>query len=835
MTVFHKRFAAALFTLAVMLPTGAAAQEKQEKEEGEAKTDEKKEQVAARTALKPYKDVITDKAITQKGMFDVHCIDDRYYFELPNAMIGREVLLVVRTVRTGGGAGNGGESIAEVMLRWDMAANRKKIYLRKPYVYTVADRESDIYKSFESSYVEPIFQAFDIRTFGSDSSAVIDATDMYGKDNFTFGLAAKEKSTFHLGAQEDDKSFIYYVKAFPCNIECRSQKTYKRTSGDRTANSGADYVTFEINHSMQLLSEKPMTPRYGDDRVGFFTQSQTDYSYDYFRIKKTSYVRRWRLEPSDTAAFRRGEAVEPVKPIVFYIDPNTPKKLVPYFKEGIEAWQTAFEQAGFKNAILARDVPSKEEDPDFDAMDARYSMVNYLASETANAYGPHVADPRSGEILEAHVCIYHNLMRLVSNWYRIQTAGSNPQARTLVLSDEVMGELYRQVVTHEVGHSLGLAHNFASSSAIAVDSLRSPSFTDRYGASTSVMDYARYNYVAQPEDGVRRYISGVGPYDRYAIEWGYRPILDAASPKDELPELDKWVRAREGDPAYLYVKHGLSQIDPRGQMEDLGDDAIKAVELGLRNLRYVMENFERWIVEPYETYAPVKEYYEEIIAQWKRYMGHVNCYIGGQYETYKHQGQDGPVYVPVERSRQKAALKFICENAFDFPDWLYREDLFRRFDPTGVYKRQVRLIPSAVLGETVSLSAIYRMMEASYRDSEAYSPAEFLSDVTSYLYRNAYRGRPMSAVERSLQRSYVDRLKKMAPRELNERQAAGGNILNATDVQALTWNELGTIYRAIKKCVGRYPKHSLDYAHLQLQLDSIHNALHGKQTGSPSE
>ncbi len=812
-----------LTAIIIFLTTSSnpALSQEQTKEENET-NETTKEKPTAPAQIKPYSDVITSKAISQKGMFGVHQVGDKYLFEIPKSLIGREVLLVVRTVKTGGGAGYGGESLSETLFRWDLSGNKKKIYLRSPYIYNRVDKESDLFRSFSNSFVEPIFYSFDIKAFGPDSSYVIDVTEMYAKDAITFGLSEMKKSSFSIGTLEDNKSYIGYMKAFKNNIECRSQKTYKRAGKPRGSSESNGFVTFEINHSMLLLPETPMMPRIADERIGMFTQGQTDYSYDYFRIKGTQYVRRWKLEPSDMDAYKRGELVEPKNPIVFYIDPATPKKLVKYFKQGIEDWQPAFEAAGFKNAILAKDVPTKEENPDWDEMDARYSMVNYLASQEENAYGPHVADPRSGEIIEAHVCIYHNLMKLVSSWYRIQTAGSNPQARVLTLSDEVMGELYRQVVCHEVGHSLGMPHNFAASSAIPVDSLRSKTYTDKYGTSMSIMDYARYNYIAQDGDGVKNYIPKVGPYDKYVVNWAYRVFPDVKKSADEIAHLDKIVEEKRGDRTYLYIKHGMTQNDPRGQAEDLGDDAIKAGELGLKNLRYVVANFDKWILEPREDFKPVKEFYEEILSQWRRYMGHVTTSIGGMYENYKKQGEDGAVYTPVEKEKQKRAFKFIADNVFEMPHWLVRKDLISKFDASGAYERNLRAMQGGYINDMLSMASLSRMVDASYSNPDNYTVEELFSDIRGSIFKEVYKGEPLDVYKRSLHKVYIDRLKSIAPKNvLTEKKSMGINMIYLNDLQTLVWNELNTLKKDLERCSGKYRKGSLDRGHLDIQLENL--------------
>lgn len=830
-------FTISLITLLTITPFKIYSQEQTKEETSENNTENGKEKTAAPASIRPYSDIITSKAISQKGLFGVHQIGDKYFFEIPKNLLGREVLLVVRTVKTGGGAGYGGESLSETLFRWDISANGRKIYLRSPYIYNIADKESDIYAAFQNSFVEPIFYAFDIRAFGKDSAAVIDVTDLYAKDAITFGLAEMKKSSFGIGNQEDNKSFIHYIKAFPQNIECRSQKTYKKAGKSRSSVETNGFVTFEINHSMLLLPEKPMMPRIADDRVGMFTQGQTDYSYEYFKIKGTQYVRRWRLEPKDTDAYNRGELTEPVKPIIFYIDPATPKKLVKYFKQGIEDWQPAFEAAGFKNAIIAKEVPSKEEDPDWDEMDARYSMVNYLASQEQNAYGPHVADPRSGEIIEAHVCIYHNLMKLVSNWYRVQTAGSNTKARTLTLSDEIMGELYRQVVCHEVGHSLGLPHNFAASAAIPVDSLRSKTYTDKYGTTMSIMDYARYNYIAQEGDGVERYIPVVGPYDKYNINWAYRVIPGISNPREEIPYLDKMIEEKLGDRTYLYIKHQLTQNDPRGQSEDLGDDSMLAGELGLKNLKYVAQNFDKWIYEPHETHAPIKEFYEEIFSQWRRYMRHVTTHIGGRYETYKKQSQEGPSYLPVERENQKRAMKFITENVFEMPQWLIRRDLIEKFDASGMYERNIRSVQTGVLNDLLSMAALSRMVDAAYNYENTYRAEELLEDIRKGIFKPVYNGKPLDVNLRSLHKVYIDKLKSLAPKSImTEKRAMGVNMLYLNDLQSIVWNELEILRKDLVSAAKKYKKGSIDRAHLELQLQNVNAIINSvKTTGAGNE
>jgi hypothetical protein len=756
-----------------------------------------------RSEPKPYNKVITDKAVSDAGVFTIHKVDEKYYFEIPDSLLGREMLLVSRVAKTANGLGFGGEKLNEKMLRWQRLGN--KVYLRLPSYNNVVTATAEMATAVQSSNVEPIYAAFDIKAFGKDSaSVVIDATELCNKDLLSFGLGESVKKQFKITMQDESKSYINAVKSFPLNVEIRSTKTYKADNSVKGA-SGGGTVTLEINNSLVLLPKEPMRPRLADNRVGYFNQSQVDYGLNEQKAEHTWYISRWRLEPKDMAAFKRGELVEPVKPIIYYIDPATPKKWVPYLKQGVEDWRAAFEAAGFKNAIFCKDAPAPAEDPEWSTEDARYSVIRYFASETKNAYGPHVADPRSGEILETHIGWYHNVMVLIHDWFLVQTGAVNADARSMQLKDEVMGQLIRFVSSHEVGHTLGLMHNFGASNAYPVDSLRSARFTQEYGTAPSIMDYARFNYIAQPQDkGVYLYPK-IGPYDKHAIAWGYRPLPDAQTPQDEVPTLNKWLVQKAGNKMYLYGRQTLgTATDPRSQSEDLGDDAMKASAYGISNLKIVMANLEKWVYGEGKEYEDLQEMYSAVLAQWNRYMGHVASNVGGLYETFKSMDQKGAVYEPVPAPMQRKAVQFLLDNAFTTQPWLSDRKLLDKFSGFGNVDK-IRNMQVSLLDKLVGKTALLHLAESETLAGEHYTIMELLADLRKGLFEEYYKGSKPDIYRRGLQRGYLDALGKLLVDK--EAGASTGNPLldmlqmisqltgniNQTDVRPLVRAELSQL------------------------------------------
>lgn len=719
---------------------------------------------APKTGIRPYKEVITDKAKTDKGLFKVHRLDNKYFYEIPDSLFDREMLVVTRYAKTPTVDGTyGGEELNEQVWKWQR--RDRQVFIRIPSYRNVAAQETEMFQAVRNSNLDAVLSSFDIKAINTDSnSVVIDVTELYSKDVPSLGLPQTLRTLYKITTMDESRTYIDTIKSFPINIEARSLKTYRATDppGDKSIGS----MTVEIHNSMLLLPKIPYQARFSDDRVGFFGQSQTDYGLDAQKAKVTRYIRRWKLEPKDPDAYKRGELVEPKKQIVYYIDPATPAKWRPYLIAGVKDWNVAFEAAGFKNAITALEAPAN--DPDWSPEDARYSVIRYFASNIANAYGPHIADPRSGEIIESDIGWYHNVMNLVRNWFFVQTAAINPDARTPKFKDEIMGQLIRFVSSHEVGHTLGLPHNFGSSVAYPVDSLRSPSFTKRMGGTApSIMDYARFNYIAQPGDeGVILY-PGIGDYDKWAIKWGYT-WFGNQSPEQEAKILNKWTIEKAGNPVYFYGQQTGNPIDPRAQSEDLGDDAIKASMYGIANLKRIIPNIEKWTYEEGQPYSTLQELYGEVLTQWNRYMGHVRSNIGGIYEDDKTYEQEGPVYTHVPQLKQKNSVKFLNDQAFATPLWLLDQGVLNKFDNAGIVER-LRRTQVGVLNGILDFSRLNRIIDNSVKNgSEAYSMDELFADLRNGIWSELKSGNNINTYRRNLQRAYIERMSYL----LNENEPA---------------------------------------------------------------
>jgi len=713
---------------------------------------------AKKEGIKKFGDLIPAKTKADSGLFNTYKVDGKYYYEIPDSLLSREMLVVTRLAKTPtnikvSNQQYGGEEINDQVWKWER--HDKQIFIRVPSYSVRADSTSDMYHSVKNSNLDVVLASFDIKAYNKDTTGVvIDVTDFYNGDIAAIGVNDDVKKAYKISALDNSRSFIDTIKSFPINTEARVLKTY-RAAESPTDNTNAA-ITFELNTSMLLLPKTPMKARLRDDRVGFFGQSQTDYGTDAQKAQVTSYIHRWKLEPKDEAAYARGELVEPKKQIVFYIDPATPKKWVPYLIQGINDWQKAFEAAGFKNAIVGKAAPTVKEDPEFSTEDARYSVVRYFASNIENAYGPHVSDPRTGEILESHVGWYHNVMQLLRDWYFVQTAAVNPAARTAKFTDEQMGELIRFVSSHEIGHTLGLPHNFGSSYAYPVDSLRSKSFTDKHGTAPSIMDYARFNYVAQPGDGVTHLYPQIGEYDLWAVKWGYTWFPGKKSTQQEKGILDVWTKEKAGNPLYFYGRQGTS-IDPRLQNEDLGDNAMKASTYGIANLKRILPNIEKWTYQQGEDYDDLQDLYGEVLTQYYRYMGHVATNIGGMNENFKTYDQKGPVYDFVAKGLQHDAVAFFNKELFTTPLWLIDSPELGKFD-NGVMLNRIKSVQVGTLGNVLSPSRLARMYDNETRNgSKAYSVAELFTDLRGGIFT---AGRP-DAFKRNLQRGYIENLKSL--------------------------------------------------------------------------
>ena len=701
---------------------------------------------------KEYSDVITEDAVTSEGLFDTHMVDGDLFYEIPNETFGREMLLLTRIARTPDGVGYGGSKVNTSTVRWQHDEARDRVLLRLVSYQNFADDTTAISEAVRNSNFEPIVMAFDIEVMNEDSSAaVINVTDLFTDDVVLIGLQKFRRTAYSVRRLDGDRTYIVRATAFPRNVEVRRVVTYDAT--EAPSNGQSNTLSMEMHHSMLMLPDDPMEPRYCDERVGFFSTSQTDYGLDEQRARSVCFVTRWRLEPSEPEAYARGELTDPVDPIVYYIDPATPEKWVPYLKQGVEDWQPAFEAAGFSNAIVARDAPSPEEDPTWHPEDARHSVIRYLASDVQNASGPHVHDPRTGEILESDIQWYHNVMNLLRNWYFTQTAAANEAARGVKFDDAVMGELVRFVSAHEVGHTIGLQHNMQGSSSYTVAQLRSRFVCDN-GVASSIMDYARFNYVAQPGDDTC-FDPVVGPYDRFAIEWGYRhyPGTDRNS---ELEGLREMVVEMQEDPIYRFSSPNGQ--DPTSLTEAIGDDAMEASDLGIRNLRRIVENLQDWSYEEGEDYSQLEELYGNIISQWSRYTGHVVVNVGGVVTTRKRQGQEGVIYEMVDAEDQRRAVDYLAQHVFRTPEWLLDADILRRFGGSGVPDR-IGASQRGGLVQLLNLARMKRLVEQeAFHGSDAYSLGDMLDHTREAIWSEAMSGGSTDTYRRNLQRAYVDHM-----------------------------------------------------------------------------
>nr|WP_282143639.1 zinc-dependent metalloprotease [Cellulophaga baltica] len=801
---------------------------KKKKNKSEQKSDQGKPK---KGGIEAYEKVITKEAKTDKGLFDVHEVNSKFFYEIPDSLFNKEMLMVSRISKTANGLGFGGGKINTQVLRWEK--KDKKVLLRVVSYDVIAADSLPVHEAVVNSNFEPVLYAFDIKALKKDSinpATVIEVGDLFEKDVNALGMPDFYRKRFKVSRLDNDRSYVESVKSYPLNIEARHVKTYLASAAPSNGDLGS--ISIEINNSMILLPAEPMKKRYYDERVGWFARGQVDYGLDAQESKTVTFLDRWRLEvkDEDLEKFKNGELVEPKKQIVYYIDRATPKEWVPFIKQGIEDWQVAFEAAGFKNAIIAKDPPSKEEDPEWSPEDVRYSVVRYLASPIPNANGPHVSDPRTGEILESDINWYHNVMTLLRNWYFVQTAAINEDARSVKFKNDVMGRLIRFVSSHEVGHTLGLPHNMGSSVAYPVDSLRSATFTKKYGTAPSIMDYARFNYVAQPGDQGVALMPEIGIYDKYAISWGYRPISDKNA-EEEKPVLDQWILAHAGDPLYRFGHQQAGDVvDPSSQTEDLGDDAVKASTYGIANLKRIVPNLATWIAEDGKKYDDLGTLYEQVLSQYNRYMGHVSNNIGGVYENYKTFDQEGAVYTPVAKERQKNSLAFVQKELFTTPEWLLDQDIFNKIEYSGSIER-LRSIQVRTLDNILSLGKIARIIEnETINGKEAYALTTMMKDLRTGIWSELSRGSKIDTYRRNLQKAHIDRLAYLMTAESQTKSRRSSPYVKSTplntsqsDVRSVARAELNILKRAIKAAIGR-TSDSMSKYHLQdavVRIDQI--------------
>ncbi|SIT34225.1 protein of unknown function [Filimonas lacunae] len=715
----------------------------------------------AASGIQAYDKVITKGAISRPGMFTVHLVDNKYFFEIPDSLFNRDILTVTRYVATPEHLKlYGGEKVNEQTLYFEKGA-QNKVFLRVDLFYVATkDSTEALYKAVQTANVKPIAAAFDIKAINpANGNVVIEITDFFRKDNSVVSFQAEEKSEIKLGGLADDRTFIHSIRSYPINIEVRTTKTYTTSSSATPAGSAAGALTFELNTSMVLLPKEPMRKRLFDERVGYFANKYILFDDNAQSTKDFSTIQRYRLEPreEDLEKYKRGELVEPKKQIVYYIDPATPKKWRPYLIAGVNDWQKAFEQAGFKNAIVAKEWP--EQDSTMSMEDARFSVIRYFASETANAYGPRISDPRSGEIIESHVGWYHNVMKLVHDWYMIQAGAIDPRARKMEFDDELMGDLIRFVSSHEVGHSLGLRHNMGASSQTPVEKLRDKAWVEANGHTVSIMDYARFNYVAQPQDNIGKagIYPRIGMYDKWAIQWGYKNIFNTPDEYADRMVLNKWIiDSLKTNPRLWFGGEGKGE-DPRSQTEDLSDNAVKASDYGIENLKRIMPLLPEWTAEEGDMYNNLQRIYKRASAQYLLYVTHVMKNLGGgMYVTQKSTEEAGNVYEYIPKERIKAAIDFMGRQVMQPPLWLYPAAISNKIKLNAM--EEIGNLQNNFLNTLLNPGLLYNVLQASFANKDAFTVTEYLNEIKKMAWKPLSGNAELDAYQRNIQRIYIERL-----------------------------------------------------------------------------
>ncbi|CAN5785286.1 zinc-dependent metalloprotease [soil metagenome] len=803
---------------------------------------------SSKSSVKPYKEVITDKAVSSRGMFVVHKVEEKYFFEIPDSLLSRDILSVARISKgavgvRSGFSGYAGDEIGESVVRFEKGPNNKLFIKNVIYQETGRDSVEGMYWNVINSNMQPIAASFDIKALSPDSNGVvIDVTDLINGDNEILFFDGSIKRQLGIGGLQSDKSYINRVMAFPENIEMNTVKTFGRSGGmGPGSGSGASLsqnATFELNASLVLLPKTPMKPRYFDDRIGYITtESITDFDLNPQGVERLRFIRRFRLEPKpeDIEKYKHGEMVEPARPIIYYVDPTTPKKWIPYLLQGVNDWQVAFEKAGFKNAIIGKIAPTKEQDSTWSIDDARHNAIIYKPSDVANASGPSVIDPRSGEILEAHINWYHNIMTLLRNWYFVQTAAVDSRAHKLQLDDDLMGQLIRFASSHEVGHTLGLMHNFGSSSTVPVEKLRDKNFLAANGHTPSIMDYARFNYVAQPEDNIpaNTLLPRIGDYDTWAIDWGYRYLPQFKNPDEEKAYLNKWAIERLSANKRLFWGDGENyRDDPRNQTEDLGDNAMKASSYGIKNLQRIVTNLPAWTTETDKDYTDLKDMYSQVTTQFARYCNHVSNNIGGIERTPKRSEQPGPVFEFTKKAKQQEAMNWLQNNIFKTPLWLVNKKITSLTNQNP--QTTISILQDRSLNNLLSTNTITKLLRFELEEpANAYTVSTMLLELRKGIFSELTARKPVDMYRRTLQKSYAEKLMGMIDTQNSGivfSIGSGGasvsqGISKTSDAVSIARAELRTLLAQVKAAIAVYTD-AATKNHLMDVSERIELALH---------